>query len=175
VSNEDFFNPALRSLWKLETPATPTDTSKLQPSPSTPALTVGRTDRGLDSNLVTPVVTQPGGLLHEQSGLAARKDEHAVIPVWDSTIGIVRVSDALPQVVKPSSAALAPRDELPVNAPPGFGMTDAKSRTPRITEKLESRGEIVHSSDNDNMSNNNLTYPIHPRCLLSKLRSLRSL
>ena len=78
ISNEDFFTPALRTLWKLETPVTPTDTSKVQPSPSTPALTVGRTDNGLDSNIVTPVVPHPGGMHQEQTAIKAENATFSV-------------------------------------------------------------------------------------------------
>lgn len=57
--NEVFFTLGLRALWRLETPVSPLDSSHIQPSPSptTPALTLERSDVGLDSNLVTPIVT----------------------------------------------------------------------------------------------------------------------
>jgi hypothetical protein len=167
VTNEDFFTPALRTLWKLETPVTPTGTSKVQLSPSTPALTVGRTDNGFDSNLVTPVVPQPEGLPQERPGLSATKAEHATSSLWDPTIGIVRVSDtsadALPQIVaaKTPSAFQTPKYKLAGHAPPGLdtnftvsldrnGRTDVNSRG---ANNAESCGKIAESGDNIEMPN----------------------
>lgn len=162
ATNEDFFTPALRTLWKLETPVTPTGTSKAQPSPSTPALTVGRTDHGLDSNLVTPVVSQPERLHQEQLGLCATNPGNMTSPLWDSTIGIVRVADTsadtLPQIVtaKIPSALQTPKYELARNVSTGLdasfaaslersGRTDAKRVDPRGANNVE---EIADSGNN---------------------------
>ena len=160
VNNEDFFTPALRTLWKLETPVTPPDTSKFQPSPSTPALTAGRTDNGLESHLVTPVVPQHGGLPQGHSGLVTDKTEDANFAVRDTTIGIVRVSDpsagALSQIVTAKASLTLPvsKDQLTKNAPSALDMRipisvdrDSLADVTRVAYPcVESRGETAESS-----------------------------
>jgi hypothetical protein len=161
VNNEAFFTPALRTLWKLETPVTPPDTSKFQPSPSTPALTAGRTDNGLESHLVTPVVPQHGGLPQGHSGLTTDKAEDANFAVRDTTIGIVRVSDpsagAISQIVTEKAPLTFPvsKDQLTENIPSALDMSipisvdrGGLADVTRVTYPcVGSRGETAESSD----------------------------
>lgn len=122
--NEIFFTLGLRALWRLETPVSPLDSSHIQPSPSptTPALTLERSDVGLDSNLVTPIVIlDPEAILEKDS-----YERHGVPQPTDIPVPSI----ALVRLESPSSNQFTLRE---VDNEPSYSHLSSKTKQLRST------------------------------------------